>query len=98
MQAVKYIPHTMVSLITLLHSLATCGWAMPVSIVKSYTCTNACHAGWSDTRLLHAGGGLLAGVAADRAGACLEELLSLGYTAAAIIGQTAAGPPAIRVA
>lgn len=65
---------------------------------NSQTFTDGSHSGGSDTRLPRAGGGLLAGVAADSAGACLEELLSLGYTAAAIIGHTAAGPSAIRVA
>lgn len=44
-----------------------------------------------------AGGGLLAGVPADRAAECLEELRSLGYESAAIIGQTAEGPAAIDV-
>lgn len=48
--------------------------------------------------ILLPGGGLLAGVPADRAGECLEELRSLGYHSAAIVGQIAEGPAAITLA
>lgn len=56
-------------------------------------CTLSCWVAVSNT----AGGGLLAGVPADRAAECLKELRSLGYASAAVVGQTTEGPAVIDV-
>lgn len=65
----------------------------PVRTHRAPTAGRAIH----DSLVPFSGGGLLAGVPADCAGECLDELRSLGYLQAAIIGQTAQGLSVIDI-